>query len=225
MTQQLTTDQPPQEDPLGWQAAITSWPDTAARAWTVGVVDSASIDALIEAVVATGSAVRDVGHSEDLDLVLVYRVNQPQLSKPPISIDLRQYEHDDVMRKLATGHDYLSWTVRFGQALFERDCWWTRLRNEWKDRLRLPSPAESLKRAQKAERLYRELRSIGDTDAAAELHVAMLTHLSWVALSEARVFPKSRPELANQLRGIGECELADRLVRALGERNSLAHTV
>ena len=28
----------------------------------------------------------------------------------------------------------------------------------------------------------------------------------------------------SQLRDIGECELADRLVRALTERNSLAHT-
>ena len=222
MTQQLTTDQPPlpQARPIRWQAAICSWPDDEARAWTVHVVERASSNPAIESVVATGSAVRDIGHSDDLDLVLVYRAHRPALPKPPISIDLRQYEQANVVQKLAAGHDYLAWTVRYGQVLFERACWWTRLREDWKDRLTLPSAAESLERAKKAERLYDELRAVGDTDAAAELQIAMLTHLSWAALSAARIFPRSRPELATQLRNIGECELADRLASALASRNA-----
>ena len=95
---------------------------------------------------------------------------------------------------------------------------------DWTIRLVLPSVDESRERARKAERPYNELRAVGDADAASELHLSMLTHLSRAALSSASVFPKSRPELASQLRNIDECELADRLVRALTERNSSAHT-
>ena len=39
----------------------------------------------------------------------------------------------------------------------------------------------------------------------------MLTHLARAALSEAGVFPYSRPELPGQLRDIGDHALADRL--------------
>ena len=226
MTQQLTTKHAPRSlrGQHSWHAAIRSWPDDAAQAWTVDTVEGAANCAAIEAVVATGSAVRDVEHSDDLDLVVVYRVQRPELPRPPISIDLRQYEQADVLQKLAAGHDYLTWTVRYGRVLFERGCWWTQLQADWTSRLVLPSVDESRERARKAERLYNELRAVGDADAASELHLSMLTHLSRAALSSARVFPKSRPELASQLRSIGECELAHRLVRALKERNSLTHT-
>ena len=222
MTQQLTTTHAPRtpRDQHNWQVAIRSWPDDVAQAWTVDTVEGATNCAAIDAVVATGSAVRDVEHSDDLDLVVVYRVQRPELPRPPMSIDLRQYEQADVLQKLAAGHDYLTWTVRYGRALFERRCWWTQLQADWASNLLLPSVDESRERAQKAERLYQELRAIGDTDAAAELNLSMLTHLSRAALSSACVFPKSRPELASQLRSIGECELADRLDGALEERNA-----
>ena len=226
MTQQLAAKHAPPalRGQHSWHVAIRSWPDDAAQAWTVNTVEGATECTEIEAVIATGSAVRDVEHSDDLDLVVVYRVQRPELPRPPISIDLRQYEQADVLQKLAEGHDYLTWTVRYGRALFERDRWWTQLQTDWTSQLLLPSVDESRERAHKAERLYNELRAVGDAFAASELHLSMLTHLSRAALSGAGVFPKSRPELASQLRSIGECELADRLVRALGERNSLAHT-
>ena len=225
MTQQLTTKhaQLVLKGRHNWHVAIR-WPDSAAEAWTVTTVEDADNCVAIAAVVATGSAVRDVEHSDDLDLVVVYRTQRPELSRPPISIDLRQYEQADVLQKLAEGHDYLTWTVRYGRILFERDRWWTQLQADWTSRLLLPSVDECRKRAQKAERLYNELRAAGDAFAASELHLSMVTHLSRAALSNAGVFPKSRPELAQQLRSIGEGELADALVRALIERNSLAHT-
>ena len=222
MTQQLTTEHSPHtlRGQHSWQAAVRSWPDDAARAWTVAAVKGANSNAAIEAVVATGSAVRDVQHSDDLDLVLVYRVQRPELPRPPISLDLRQYERADVSRKLEAGHDYLSWTVRYGRALFERGSYWTSLRADWDGRLCLPSVDESRERARKAERLYNELRAVGDSDAAAELQLSMLTHLCRAALSSGNVFPKSRPELASQLRSIGENELADRLASALEHRST-----
>ena len=121
-------------------------------------------------------------------------------------------------RKLAGCHDYLSWTVRYGQVLFERDGWWTRLRADWNSRLMLPSVAEAQERARKAGRLYDQLREVGDRDADDDVRISMLTHLARAALSSARVFPKSRPELAGQLRSIGEQALADSLAEALARR-------
>lgn len=204
----------------GWQAAVRSWPDDAARAWVRDAVETASKNASISAIVATGSAVRAVDSSDDLDLVIVYRERPSGLPRPPISIDLQQHEQAAVPLKLADGHDYLSWAVRFGRALFERDLWWTRLRAEWNGRLQMPSAAEARRRALRAKRLHNELETAGDTDAAAEMRLSMLTHLGRAALSGASVFPKSRPEMADQLSDIGEKALADRLAQALALRNA-----
>ncbi len=197
---------------------VKRWPDEAARVWTCEAVGGATENGAIEAIVATGSSVRDVEHSDDLDLVLVYRERRPILPRPPISIDLRLYEQDEVLEKLAACHDYLSWTVRYGQVLFERCDWWTTLRADWQDRLSLPAASDALERAQKAEGLYKKLIEIGDVDAAADLQLSMLTFLSRAALTEADVFAKSRPELPEQLRGIGERVLAERLIDALERR-------
>ena len=172
----------------------------------------------IEAIVASGSAVRDVEYSDDLDLLIVYRTYHPSLPRPPIDVDLRHYERAAVLRKLKDGHDYLSWTVRYGRALFERDAWWARLSVEWNDLLPLPSATEARERARRARRLYDEMPAIGDRDAAAELRTSMLTFLARAALSSAGVFPMSRPELAGRLRDIDEQELADRLSDALAHR-------
>ena len=197
---------------------VRRWPDEAARVWTYEAVAGASRNEMVEAIVATGSSVRDVEHSDDLDLVLVYRGSRPVLPREPISVDLRLYERDEVLQNLAACHDYLSWTVRYGRVLFERCEWWTTLRSGWKDRLSLPSVSDALARARRAERLYEKLVEIGDTDAAADLELSMLTSLSRAALSKAGVFAKSRPELADQLCGIGERVLAERLVGALERR-------
>ncbi len=184
----------------------------------MGAVDLAGQDAAILAIVASGSAVRDVAQSDDLDLVLVYSKVRPSLPRAPIGVDLQQHEAAEVPRKLAKGHDFLSWAVRFGQPLFEREEWWSRLRAEWNDRLSLPSAAEARKRARRAQQLHQELKSLGDHDAATENYVSMLTQLARATLSDAGVLPSSRPELADQLRRIGEAPLADRLTEALAHR-------
>lgn len=77
---------------------------------------------------------------------------------------------------------------------------------------------EARKRARKAQRLHNDLLAIGDHEAAAELSVSMLTNLARAALSSAGVFPKSRPELVEQLRDIGNQALADRVAYALDRR-------
>lgn len=198
--------------------AVRRWPDDIARAWTLSAVELAMADTNIAAIVATGSSVRDVEYSDDLDLVLVYQNCHAAMPRPPISIDFRAYEKAEVTQKLAEGHDYLSWTVRFGQVLFERGGWWTSLRADWNDRLSLPSVTEASARAEKAKCLSMELREAGDEDAADELQLSSLTHICRAELSRAHVFPKSRPELVGQLREIGQYSLADQLATALDRR-------
>ena len=222
MTQRTTTGRPARrlEESDQALAAVRSWPNGRARLWTIDAVAVAKQDAVILAIVASGSAVRDVAHSDDLDLVLVYRKCRPNLPRAPIGVDLQQHEASEVPQKLARGHDFLSWAVRFGQPLFEGEQWWTRLRAHWNDRLSLPSAAEARERARRAQRLHQEMQSLGDHDAATENYVSMLTHLARATLSDAGVLPRSRPELADQLRQIGEAPLADRLAEALAHRYS-----
>lgn len=222
MTQRLTVERPARrlEESDRALAVVRSWPNSRARLWTIEAVTLAGQDAGILAIVASGSAVRDVAQSDDLDLVLVYRKRRPNLPRPPIGVDLQQHEAAEVPQKLASGHDFLSWAVRFGRPLFDRDQWWSRLRADWIDRLALPSAAEARKRARRARQLHQEMQSLGDHDAATENYVSMLTHLARATLSDAGVLPRSRPELADQLRQIGEAPLADRLTDALAHRYS-----
>ena len=198
--------------------SVRSWPSEAARKWALNAAWHWKRSTDIQAVTATGSAVRDVEHSDDLDLVIVYQTRRPELPRPPIDVDLRLYEDAEVLRKLERGHDYLSWTVRYGRVLFERERWWTRLTSDWQQRLSLPSVAEAQERADKACRIYNDLLEIGDHDAATEFIISMLTFLARGALSSAGVFPKSRPELAEQLRSIDDHGLSDRLSSAIAHR-------
>ena len=208
--------------PARWEATVRSWPDGEARDWARDLMQAANHNGTVNAVVVTGSAVRDVDRSDDLDLVLVYSAVKPLLPKPPISVDLRCYDQADVSARLTAGHSYLSWAVRFGRVLVERDRWWSKLRAEWNDRLLLPSAAEAIERAQRAERQRDALAAAGDDDAAAELQLAALTHRARAAVARSGVFPQSRPELAAQLRRIGEDALANRLSEALARRSLLS---
>ena len=150
--------------------------------------------------------------------MIVHGTPCPELPRPSIDVDLRFYKEADLLRRLENGHDYLSWTVRCGRVLFERDGWWTRLTADWLHRLSLPSVDEARERADKARRIRDDLLEIGDYDAAAEVRVSMLTCLARAALSSAGIFPNSRPELPHQLRGIDNHHLADRLSDALTHR-------
>lgn len=220
MTQQLAADVVAHTRPLSDSSldAVRSWSSEDARMWTLQAVQAARGNKAVRAIVASGSAVRDAAYSDDLDLVMVYRARRPGLTMRPIDVDLRLYEQAEALQKLAAGDDYLSWTVRYGRALFERDAWWTRLCVEWKDRVAPPSAVEARARADKMQTVYDNMLAVGDFDAAAEIQISILTHLARAALGGAGVFPKSRPELAEQLCGIGEQALAGRLADSLNRR-------
>jgi hypothetical protein len=61
------------------------------------------------------------------------------------------------------------------------------------------------------------LLQLGDADAVREQAVSYLTHLARAELLNAGVYPASRPELPEQLREIGDDDLAGRLDRVLEE--------
>jgi hypothetical protein len=194
------------------------WPSTEARAWTLAFVADASSRAGILAVVAYGSAVREVESSADVDLLFVYEGDPPELDPPPGDVDLRGYASDDVEALLAGGHDVLGWALRFGVALWQRDGWWDDLAARWRDRLPLPSEGAADERARKALRISREMETAGDTDAAEEQRLVALTQQARAELIRAGVFPGSRPELPKQLRDIGDAALARDLSDAIGRR-------
>ena len=92
-------------------------------------------------------------------------------------------------------------------------------------RIRGPALADEIDGEARGFRCHRSLlrQSLGGLerggqDVATENYVSMLTHLARATLSDAGVLPRSRPELADQLRQIGEVPLADRLADALVQR-------
>jgi hypothetical protein len=194
---------------------VLRWPTPTSRLWTISLVESAFHDKNIIAVVATGSAVRPNIISKDLDLIVICRDSSALTLKPPIEIDLRIYEEKTIEDALKNGHDLLNWTIRFGKSLFDTEEYWHRLVHSWKSRLPFPSAVSARQRAASAARHLSNTISFGDLNATHEQAVSYLTHIARAELLEKGVYPKSRPELPNQLRNIGSWKLGASLERLL----------
>lgn len=171
------------------------------------------------AVIAVGSAIRPGVASEDLDLIVLCRDRRLFKERAPIEVDLRSFDMNHVERAIEDGQDLLTWSVRFGQPLFDPDHAWEGIVARWKNCLPLPDAKVARARASTALAHLEDMRAIGDDDAVVELKVSHLTHLARAFLAEAGVYPASRPELPNQLRQVGEAELADKLEEALLKRD------
>jgi hypothetical protein len=206
-------------DPL---AAERKWPSEQARRWALTEIPRLCASPEICAVVFFGSIVRNVP-ATDLDVLYIYASVAPQLGKPPIDVDLRRFKREEVDGELRKGSDLLGWCIRYGELICERNGYWTSLVKEWKDKIELPSAAIALERARKAERLLKEVASIGDDDAALELYLTVLTHLGRARLIERRIYPASRPELPGQLRAARDAKLADLLQEAIELRDAIVH--
>ena len=197
---------------------IRTWPSDEARQWTCELVGNLAAQPKVDALVALGSAVRPVSDAADVDFLIVYHMSKPKFRTPPIDVDIRSYPRAKVHELVSSGHDFLCWAIRLGCVVFERDGYWTRLRETWVERPSLPLLEKTMLRAKQAEEHFRNLTKAGDSDAAEEQRLTMLTHLAWAQLSKAGVYPASRPELPTQLREIAEDELANRLSEALKRR-------
>jgi hypothetical protein len=192
-------------------AEVLRWPTERSRDWTCRLVDSARASRSINAVVAIGSAVRPDVASADLDLIVVRTDTRALDDTAPLEIDVRVYSMADVDAQIASGHDLLGWAVKFGRVLFQRDNYWDKLVNSWRDRLPLPSAAAARERAASAHRRLAKVLEFGDADASLEQAVSYLTHLARAELLDKGVYPASRPELPSQLRAIDRFQIAERL--------------
>lgn len=197
---------------------IHRWPTVRARRWVTDFLRSAAADPNVVAVVAVGSAIRPDVASEDLDLVVLVGDRAALEARPPMEIDLRAYELDDVQGETIGGRDLITWALRLGVPLHDPCGVWEEVVQRWRGRVPLPDPEMAERRAEVAHRQLRSLESAGDERAASEVRVTYLTHLARAALSRSGVHPASRPELPGQLRTIGEEELARRLSGALAAR-------
>jgi hypothetical protein len=197
---------------------IRRWPTRGARDWLLAFLDRAARDPNVRAVVAVGSAVRSDVPSGALDIVARCLVRRRLNERAPNEVDLRSFDIDHVEAGLERGEDLLTWSVRFGRPLLDRDGTWQRIVDRWGDRIPLPDPDVARDRAASARRRLDEMVRVGDEDVTIDLRVSLLTHLARAVLAEAGVYPASRPELSGQLRQVGDSELADELEAALTRR-------
>lgn len=199
---------------------IKRWPTTRSREWLSSFLDRVCRDPNVVAVVVVGSAIRSTVPSDDLDLVVICHDRRLLGEKAPIEVDLRSFDLDRIEDDVRKGQDLLTWSLRYGQPLYDPSGAWRDLAHRWTGRLPIPDVSVTKSRAEKARAQLEAMRAAGDDDAVIELSVSYLTHLARAALAEAGVFPASRPELPDQLRGIGQADLADRLDTALSTRSA-----
>lgn len=210
------------EQPVRWLVSVLRWPTDDARRWAERAFSRLCSDPNIAAVVLFGSAVRPVESSFDFDCLYIYQGDKPVVPPAPIEVDLRGYAADQVDTLIQNAHDLLIWSIRFGKLVCERNEYWTDLVARWNSVLPFPSAEVAEDRALKAERLLQYAMATGDEDAVVEQLVTAATHRARAALLRAQVFPASRPELPDQLRTIGEHELAENLKTAMRKRQELA---
>ena len=199
-------------------ADVLRWPTERSRVWTCTLLERARLDGSLLAVVAIGSAVRPNVSSADLDLIVIRADTPPLTHNAPLEIDLRDCPVAEIDAQVASGNDLLGWAVKFGKVLFQRDRYWDRLTNSWRDRLPLPSSAIAHQRATNAQRRLAKLLALGDPEASQEQAVSYLTHLARAELIQRGVYPASRPELPSQLRAIGSFQIAEWLERLLQQQ-------
>lgn len=198
--------------------ALRSWPNAATKSWVMSFAELVCGDANTAALLAIGSMVRRSSPVNDVDLVYIVRLGRPRFRTHPLDVDIRVYGAQEVGNLLSGGHDLLSWCLRYGYLICQHSHFWSSLKHEWKDRVPLPNPEVAERRTAQAQRTYEQLLELGDSDAAHEQLVSLLTHRAWASLLRNNVHPASRPELPDQLRSVGEHSLANSLEQALRER-------
>lgn len=198
--------------------AIKRWPTERSRVWLQEFLAQTGNDPNIVAVIAVGSAVREDVESADLDIIVITKRAPVRSFDAPIEIDVRTYVRDEVSAKVASGHDLLGWAVKFGVPLLDEEGFWSTLTARFADSVPLPSADVAHQRAKQAFRHTSEILEIGDQDAAEEQFLSLVTHLARATLIEHGCYPTSRPELPQQLRAVGERQLAAVLESAIEGR-------
>lgn len=163
-------------------------------------------------VVLVGSWARGAAASEwsDIDILVVSDV-RPSL--PPPRIHVIVIPRAEFERRLLEGDDFPQWALRFGVPLAGRRAW-ARLRSRLLQAAPWPGSYRKIHQAMRKLRTAEDLLHMGDSDAAEEEIRFGLSHIARAELLSHNVFPLSRPELAQQLKGIGDSALAQMMNRA-----------
>lgn len=175
----------------------------------------------IVTIVMMGSAIRNRGHRRsDVDLLVVYRGERPKL-RPPVEVDIRYQPLAGLEAVAKTGHEIVTWALKFGVVLYDPENIWSALQLQLGSNLRLPDEKEARERARRSLRVCGEMISAGDEEAASDLILAALTQLVRAELISRGVFPASRPELPVQLKALDPTnQLAELLSDAMySDRN------
>ena len=121
-------------------------------------------DSNTAALLAIGSIVRRATRVNDVDLVYIFRSTRPRFRTHPLDVDIRAYAAKEVADLLSTGHDLLSWCLRFGYLICEHNHFWTSLKHGWEGRVPLPNPTVAEERAARAQHRYEQLLELGDSE-------------------------------------------------------------
>lgn len=187
---------------------ICNWPSFAAKKWVENFIILACPAPSLKAIVLLGSIVRPVNNVNDVDVLYIYSDKPVKCPNRPIDVDMREYEQKNIESLLSQGNELLSWAILFGYLVCENNMYWTSLCKKWQNKLPFPEKEIARARAQKAEKKYNELYKMGDIQAANEMLISKLTHEARIKLISKGIYPKSRPELPDQLRSIEEYDLA-----------------
>src|SRR5713101_2808210 len=120
---------------------VRRWPSQEAKEWLESFIPQACLHPSVLAVVAFGAAVRTACFTADIDLLVVYERPKPTFQGRPIDVDIRWYERSQAERFIMEGQELLGWVLRFGEPICEQKGYWTKLRQEWLDRMPFPSAA------------------------------------------------------------------------------------
>jgi len=163
---------------------------------------------------ARGTVVPDLS---DIDVLVVGDQPTP---RPPAEIQVISLPEERFRERLREGDDFPQWALRFGLPLSGRRRW----RELGQSLLRdapWPSVERKVRQAERKLSAVGSLLEMGDVPAAEEELRFALSHLARALLLSRRVFPLSRPELAEQLAQAGLPAFA-RYLRRLNTRKPLS---
>lgn len=172
------------------------------------------------ALVLTGSTARNRRTQvSDLDYHVIGET--PDIEGLSSEIDLYSDEPDAFLSKLFKGDDFAHWTLRYGCILFdtgvlrrataaaiEHDLW--------------PDAERKLRQAKRSVEFAQKLATTGDYGAVLEFSRGALSLTARWWLISHDVFPLARDELAEQLVGTGQSELAKAVEGTIHRRPTAA---
>lgn len=172
---------------------------------TAGMTERASL-------VLIGSVARGVEtRRSDVDLLLTLADDARLPVRPPADLHLQQESRARFMERLRAADDYPIWALRYGRIIHDPTGWWTGQAATEEASGRFPDWTPKIALAEQSLRWAADLLAVEDMDAFEEQSLYTASHLARALLLRRGVMPLSRPELAAQLREVGELEIASSL--------------